>query len=288
MTRVAVADSVKIDSTDKRAHCSRPVIAVGKASGTVAAWRLGAHDSTSAEATWSARCHVQPVSGLAWCAAPEIVNCAAVRLVSMHTTGAAVAYTVPTDPRARHDDWTLTDACVEDLTVASIDGLDLTGGNTAGGGAKLPVSSHAGLASSPAGVLVATAAGFVASTYASGATMIQSRARRGRVAVAPPAALAAGRVKSHSTTEISGDAASGKLDDGAADESLSVACAARRLPFLASTRGVSLWDVRPRRSTRARAGRRRWSPPRARCVQPGALERRSSPSRFYPGHRKSL
>ena len=61
---------------------------------------------------------------------------------------------------------------------------------------------------------------------------------------APPAALAAGRVKSHSTTEISGDAASGKLDDGAADESLSVAFAARRLPFLASTRGVSLWDVR--------------------------------------------
>ena len=241
VTRVAVADSVKIDS-DNRAH-ARPVIAAGKASGTVAAWRLGAHDSTSAEATWSARCHVQPVSGLAWCAAPEIANCAAVRLVSMHTTGAAVAYTVPTDPRARHDDWTLTDACVEDLTVASIDGLDLNG-NTAGGGAKLPVSSHAGLASSPAGVLVATAAGFVASTYASGATMIQSRARRGRVAVAPPAALAAGRVKSHSMTEISGDAASGKLDDGAADESLSVAFAARRLPFLASDRGVSLWDVR--------------------------------------------
>ena len=96
--RIAVADSVKIDS-DKRAH-ARPVIAAGKSSGTVAAWRLGAHDSTSAEATWSARCHVQPVSGLAWCAAPEIELCAAVRLVSMHTTGAAVAYTVPTDPRA--------------------------------------------------------------------------------------------------------------------------------------------------------------------------------------------
>ena len=147
MTRIAVADSVKIDS-DKRAH-ARPVIAAGKASGTVAAWRLGAHDSTSAEATWSARCHVQPVSGLAWCAAPEIELCAAVRLVSMHTTGAAVAYTVPTDPRAGHDDWTLTEACVEDLTVAST-GLDLSGtGGGGSGGAKLPVSSHAGLAASP-------------------------------------------------------------------------------------------------------------------------------------------
>ena len=133
VTRVAVADSVKIDS-DKRAH-ARPVIAAGKASGTVAAWRLGAHDSTSAEATWSARCHVQPVSGLAWCAAPEIENCAAVRLVSMHTTGAAVAYTVPTDPRAGHDDWTLTEACVEDLTVAST-GLDLNGTGGGGGGGE--------------------------------------------------------------------------------------------------------------------------------------------------------
>ena len=45
--------------------------------------------------------------------------------------------------------------------------------------------------------------------------------------MAPPAALAAARVKS-ATTEISGAAAAGKLDDGAADESLSVACAARR------------------------------------------------------------
>ena len=244
VTRVAVADSVKIDS-DKRAH-ARPVIAAGKASGSVAAWRLGARDSTSAEATWSARCHVQPVSGLAWCAAPEIENCAAVRLVSMHTTGAAVAYTVPTDPRAGHDDWTLTEACVEDLTVAST-GLDLNG--TGGGGAKLPVSSYAGLAASPAGVLVATAAGFVSSTYASGATMIQSRARRGRVAVAPPAALAAARVRSaisDKTATAVDFRAAGKLDDDDADddESLSVACAARRLPFLAPDPGVSLWDVR--------------------------------------------
>ena len=239
VTRIAVADSVKIDS-DKRAH-ARPVIAAGKASGTVAAWRLARttprpRRRRGAPGVTSSRC-----PGWRGAAAPRL-NSAPRSGSSRCTPPAPPSRTPCPRTRAGHDDWTLTEACVEDLTVAST-GLDLSGRAAAAAAALSSVSSHAGLAASPAGVLVATAAGFVSSTYATGATMIQSRARRGRVAVAPPAALAAARVKS-ATTEISGAAAAGKLDDGAADESLSVACAARRLPFLAPDRGVSLWDVR--------------------------------------------
>ena len=121
---------------------------------------------------------------MAWCAAPEVQNGAAVRLVTLHTTGTTVMFTVPTDPKAPNDDWTLNEACVETSNVAGG-----RGGSTSNGG-SIAVVSHGGLASSPAGVLVATAAGYVSSANARGAMSIQARARRGRVVVVPPGALA--------------------------------------------------------------------------------------------------
>ena len=99
--------------------------------------------------------------------------------------------------------------------------------------------AHGGLASSPAGVLVATAAGYVSSANARGAMSIQARARRGRVVVAPPGALAGRPGRGGSMS--SGEGACPEEED--TDESYAVTCAARRLPFLAP-RGVSLWDVR--------------------------------------------
>ena len=234
VTRVSTSASVKI--ADDRAHV-RPVIAAGRASGACNAWRLQSSDprgfSSPAEASWCVRSRCQPVSGLAWCAAPEVQNGAAVRLVTLHTTGTTVMFTVPTDPKAPNDDWTLNEACVETSNVAGG-----RGGSTSNGG-SIAVVSHGGLASSPAGVLVATAAGYVSSANARGAMSIQARARRGRVVVVPPGALAGRPGRGGSMS--SGEGACPEEDE--TDESLAVACAARRLPFLAP-RGVSLWDVR--------------------------------------------
>ena len=234
VTRVSTSASVKI--ADDRAHV-RPVIAAGRASGACSAWRLQSSDPrgfrSPAEASWCVRSRCQPVSGLAWCAAPEVQNGAAVRLVTLHTTGTTVMFTVPTDPKAPNDDWTLNEACVETSNVAGG-----RGGSTSNGG-SIAVVAHGGLASSPAGVLVATAAGYVSSANARGAMSIQARARRGRVVVAPPGALAGRPGRGGSMS--SGEGACPEEDD--TDESYAVACAARRLPFLAP-RGVSLWDVR--------------------------------------------
>ena len=234
VTRVSTSASVKI--ADDRAHV-RPVIAAGRASGACSAWRLQSSDPrgfrSPAEASWCVRSRCQPVSGLAWCAAPEVQNGAAVRLVTLHTTGTTVMFTVPTDPKAPNDDWTLNEACVETSNVAGG-----RGGSTSNGG-SIAVVAHRGLASSPAGVLVATAAGYVSSANARGAMSIQARARRGRVVVAPPGALAGRPGRGGSMS--SGEGACPEEDD--TDESYAVACAARRLPFLAP-RGVSLWDVR--------------------------------------------
>jgi hypothetical protein len=163
-----------VDDSNPSVSCVS-LVAAGKASGGVVVWRFsavlgaagGEASATEVPSTWHVRAHIQPVAGLAWCAAPApgavssgggggaYATCS-VCLVSLSTLGHTVTIALPgrslgreigngggdvgeTEEKGNERELTLV-ASLPALTPSLV---------TCPDGVSVPVEFHAGLAASP-------------------------------------------------------------------------------------------------------------------------------------------
>ena len=214
---------------------SGKLVAAGKASGTVAVFRVGG----TVESPWNKRVFLEPVSGLAWCASIVAAHGAVASRLVVTSRTCSTTLDVISSPSSSSDTHTSTFQIRENQTI----GKPSSGSHLkrAGrpDGVNIPVESQGPVACSPNGLCSVRVFQFHHPTNATGGRgLIAARARRGACVVEHVLGK-----RTRETVE----------DDEARDAAGALAARVKRV---ASTgdQGASLWDVRATAAALGEAG----------------------------------